>query len=199
MYYFNTRGVVTARYPLTFNSDDATAANLNTSTTHTYSFTNGIWNEAAKRISGLTIPVAVNALIGKAAEPTGGLDINTKAMPIITSNTAANMVLAQSISIGGTTGQTNVSGFVQFGAFGPTDSVTLRGLNVLSRPNVDDVVTIVDLNGTALFTFNVPSSAANPIPFDLNGITVPAGGFGVTTIAGSSIYQWKFDVQPSTV
>jgi hypothetical protein len=200
MAYFTTRGIVTARFPITFNSDDALATNTNTSVLHTTSIANGIYNDFTRVLSGLSVTTLIYA--GKFFKATSGSRILVPASHKIVSNNGSSFLFSETLNSESTglqdTSQTNVAGTVQFGAFGQNDVCVLRGLNVLVAATLADVVTLVDRNGTAFMTFTVPATVVSAPPFNLNGIQTPAGGFGVTTTQIASIYQFLFDVFPST-
>ena len=109
--------------------------------------------------------------------------------------TAAFPTAAQIDSTSTSTTGTYSSSYFQSG-----DVITLLEINVLTAPGSADTIIFTDKAGAAITgAFAVPTSIAtfNRPRFPGNGLPVPKGGFGVTTTAASSVYQFIFDVQKS--
>ncbi len=89
-------------------------------------------------------------------------------------------------------------------AFDATDSVTLIGFQALIRPGSNDIVSLVDKDGTPVVpNFGVAGPAltghADFQYLPAGGIPMPRGGFGVTTTVASSIYMFIVEIEKSVV
>lgn len=104
----------------------------------------------------------------------------------------ANFPLATEVNSTGTTGTTTYASSY----WKATDTVVLRAIICLgATPTGDAGVSLVDRAGTAVFTFACPANAAWPRPqIPPDGIRMPTGGFGVTTIASNN-WCFVFDIQ----
>lgn len=199
MTYFNTTGAVTKVFPTAFNS-----GTNQTNTVYTFTVTGLTYNDAGGSLTkaGAYSAYSANVLAGTQALVISGSFVTADKLGdnyVILSNNANRIVIAGGALGAAADAQTDISASNQISSFKPNDSVVLRAFNVLTRPGSADTVTICDKAGTNLWAFTVPTATTDPIPFNLNGIVMPIGGFGVTTTAASSVYQWVFDVQSSTL